>query len=383
MTMRSRILVLGAILAATAVGVGCGSDGGSGGDDGGEYKLGAILSLSGAAADLGQHERDAIELAVDQINAAGGVDGREITVELVDDGTEPDRTVAAFNDLVRDDSVLAIFGGTLGTTTLAMSPLSAKQGVPLLSPNTTYDITRQGNDYLFRVAPPADAEIEATAELAREQGWERLALLHSTDAYASQAAGLFAESDLDLVGSESFDPEDTDMTAQLTKLNRANPDALLVWDLSPATGIAIRNAGQLGMTDIPILSGQGSNNPGNIDAAGNSPALDNWIVQGVVDEHDPLDRQTDGIELLEPGLDYSVDTFASLGYDGVRLFAAALEEAGDDPSRDSVRDALEQVSYDGLGGEYRYSPDDHDGVGPESIVWLEVRDGGLATAQLD
>jgi branched-chain amino acid transport system substrate-binding protein len=382
MTMRSRILVLGAILAATAVGVGCGSDGGSGGDDGGEYKLGAILSLSGAAADLGQHERDAIELAVDQINAAGGVDGREITVELVDDGTEPDRTVAAFNDLVRDDSVLAIFGGTLGTTTLAMSPLSAKQGVPLLSPNTTYDITRQGNDYLFRVAPPADAEIEATAELAREQGWERLALLHSTDAYASQAAGLFAESDLDLVGSESFDPEDTDMTAQLTKLNRANPDALLVWDLSPATGIAIRNAGQLGMTDIPILSGQGSNNPGNIDAAGNSPALDNWIVQGVVDEHDPLDRQTDGIELLEPGLDYSVDTFASLGYDGVRLFAAALEEAGDDPSRDSVRDALEQVSYDGLGGEYRYSPDDH-GVGPESIVWLEVRDGGLATAQLD
>ena len=381
--MGSRILVLSAMLAAAAIVVGCGSAGGSDEDDGGEYKLGAILSLSGAAADLGQHERDAIELAIDQINAAGGVDGREITVELVDDGTEPDRTVAAFNDLVRDDSVLAIFGGTLGTTTLAMSPLSAKQGVPLLSPNTTYDITRQGNDYLFRVAPPADAEIEATAELAREQGWERLALLHSTDAYASQAAGLFAESDLDLVGSESFDPEDTDMTAQLTKLNRANPDALLVWDLSPATGIAIRNAGQLGMTDIPILSGQGSNNPGNIDAAGNSPALDNWIVQGVVDEHDPLDRQTDGIELLEPGLDYSVDTFASLGYDGVRLFAAALEEAGDDPSRDSVRDALEQVSYDGLGGEYRYSPDDHDGVGPESIVWLEVRDGGLATAQLD
>jgi len=381
--MGSRILVLSAMLAAAAIVVGCGSAGGSDEDDGGEYKLGAILSLSGAAADLGQHSRDAIELAVDQINADGGVNDREITVEFIDDGTEPNRTVSAFNDLARDDSVLAIFGGTLGTTTLAMSPMSAQQGVPLLSPNTTYEITRQGNEYLFRVAPPADAEIDATVELANDQGWERLALLHSTDAYASQAAELFADSGLDIVGSESFDPEDTDMTAQLTKLGRTDPDALLVWDLSPATGIAIRNAGQLGMDEIPILSGQGSNNPGNIDAAGNSPALDNWIVQGVVDEASPIDRQAEGIELLEPELDYPVDTFASLGYDGAHLFAAALEEAGSDPDRDAVRDALEQVDYDGLGGEYVYSADNHDGVGPESVIWLEVRDAEFVMAQLD
>ena len=381
--MGSRILVLSAMLAAAAIVAGCGSAGGSDDDDGGEYKLGAILSLSGAAADLGQHSRDAIELAVDQINADGGVNDREITVEFIDDGTEPNRTVSAFNDLARDDSVLAIFGGTLGTTTLAMSPMSAQQGVPLLSPNTTYEITRQGNEYLFRVAPPADAEIDATVELANDQGWERLALLHSTDAYASQAAELFADSGLDIVGSESFDPEDTDMSAQLTKLGREDPDALLVWDLSPATGIAIRNAGQLGMDEIPILSGQGSNNPGNIDAAGNSPALDNWIVQGVVDEASPIDRQAEGIELLEPELDYPVDTFASLGYDGAHLFAAALEEAGSDPDRDAVRDALEQVDYDGLGGEYVYSADNHDGVGPESVIWLEVRDAEFVMAQLD
>lgn len=378
-----RFLMLAALLGVAGLAVGCGSDGGGGAAQGsGPIQVGAVLSLTGSSAVLGEHERDGVEAAVEEINAAGGVNGRQLKVTFVDDAGDPNGAVAAFNRLTSDDDVVAVFGATFGSSTLAISPLSKRTGMPLLAPNTTYEITHQGNEYLFRVAPPADAEVEAAVAHIKEAGYQRLGVLTSTDAYGAQAGDLLEEAGVSIVARETFAKEATNLTSQLTKLRAANPDALVVWDHAPATGIAIRNAADLGMTEIPILSGQASNNPGNIEAASGSDALQNWLVQGVVDPMNPLPRQEEGLEVLQQSVDYPIDIFASIGYDGMHILKEALEAAGDGADREALRDALEQVSYEGVGGSYQYSAEDHDGVGPESIVWLEVQDDKFVAADV-
>lgn len=378
-----RFLALTVLLGIGGLTVGCGSDssgGGGGGSSSGPIQVGAVLSLTGSSAVLGEHERDGINAAVKEINAAAGVNGRQLKVTFVDDGGDPNGAVSAFNRVASQDGIVAVFGGTFGSSTLAISPLSKRLGIPLLAPNTTYEVTHQGNPYLFRVAPPANAEVEAAVARIKAAGYKRLGMLTSTDAYGAQAGDLFKKAGVPIVAHETFAKEATNLTSQLTKIRAAKPDALIVWDHAPATGIAIHNAADLGMTDLPILSGQASNNPGNIEAASGSAALKNWFVEGVVDPKHALARQKPGLAVLQKDVEYPIDIFASIGYDGIQILAKALELAGNGANGDAVRDALEKVAYEGVGGSYRYSATDHDGVGAESIVWLKVVDDDFVAA---
>jgi len=369
-----------AVALCFAVFVGCGGDddgGGGGGaaEGGGAYKVGGILTLSGPAALLGQHELDGAKVAIEEINAAGGVNGRELVLDTIDTAANPNSAVSAFNRHAQDDDVIAIFGATFGTETAAISPIDKRAEIPMIVPNTT----AQGmpdNPYIFLIAYTSEIEAQVAEKYLVDHGLERVAILHTTDQYGSDGARFLAEmQQVEVVANESMDPDATDVTPQLTKIRGQKPDALLIWGTAPNTGIAIKNAGQLGL-DVPIISGVAAHSPANIEVAAGSKALDNWIVQAVMDPNKPLPRQEEGAAALAAAYDYPADVFSSVGYDSMQVLAEGLRKAGPDADREALREALDGISgFPGLAGEYSFSPDNHVGLGPDSVLHLQVRDG--------
>lgn len=378
---RKVIIRTAAALLALVVVAACG--GGSSGGSGSKstYKIGVILGVTGPTGNLGQHELDGAKLAVDRINKAGGVNGHRLQLVTEDDAGVADNAVNAFNRITSDDSILAIFGSTLGTNTLAMLPLVQKVGIPILAPNSTYGVTHQNNQWIFRVAVPANVEVDAAVSLLKKRGLKKIAVLDSTDAYGSQAADLFKQaSGVTVVATESFALTATDLTTQLTKIRAASPDAIVVFTGAPLAGIALKNAGQLGITQ-PIFSGVASNNPGNISAAANSPALGNWLTEGVLDPANPLPRQKDGFSAIKAAYGYDPDTFACVGWDALYALSTALTKLADNPTRAQVRDAMANVKdFQGVGGVYTWTKDNRDGTTVDSVIWMKAQNGAFVRA---
>ncbi len=388
-------------LACAAVGAlalaGCGAadsrDEGSGSNNAssssGEYKIGAVLSLSGHAAGMGSHQRDGARYAVDEINAAGGVNGRKLRLDVRDDAGDPNKTVSVFNRFAADDEVLAVFGGTFGSFSLSILPISKRVGLPMLAPNSTHSLTRSDSRYLFRVVFDADAEVTAAVDRAKAEGAKRVAILHGTDAYGEQGSELLKEAipaaGLELVGSEGMPADARDVTPQLTKLRASRPDVLMLWGTSPNVGVALKNAGQLRM-EIPMLSGVGGLDPGNLDVAEGSPALAHWTPQDVDGSGDPElnKRFAEGFKAKNGRESDYVDR---MGYDTMYLIKQGLENAGDDVTRDGLVEGLEQIQDKHLlMGVWNFGPfdanepDNRSGLTAEAISWKSVEDGRLVPA---
>jgi len=340
-------------------------------------KLGVILTLSGPPGRAGNRQKDGAQLAVDAINAAGGIKGRRLQLVIQDDAGDPNAAVTAFNTLAAQDDIVAIYGSTIGSSTMAFAPLAKRAGIPVAVPNATYQITRLGNEFLFRVAVPGDVEVKAAVDLAKKKGWKRIAMLHSNDAYGKQGADLLAEmKDLEVVASESFATNSTDYTPQLTKIRAARPDVIFIWGGVPFTGTAVKNAGQLGIT-APLISPTAAGAPANVAAAAGSSALANWQIMGVIDPANPLPRQKAGIEATQAKFKNDPDVFIASGWDAIQVLAAGLKNAAA-ITRPALKTALEGVKgLEGMGGVYTYSATQRDGTGADSLIWLKVVDNKL------
>jgi branched-chain amino acid transport system substrate-binding protein len=374
--MSALLLVLGFVLA------GCGGASSSGAPTAkSPFKLAAILTLTGASAIFGQYERDGAQAAAAAINKAGGINGHPVELVVEDDAQNPNNAVLAFSRFATDDSVLALFGDTFGSATLAIAPLAQKAGIPILAPNATYSITHVGNPYIFRVAVAENVEVDALAQLVKKRGYKRIGLLYSTDAYGQQGHDLITTSPLiNVVDSESFALAATDLTAQLTRVKSANPDALVLWDSGPAVGIGIKDATQLGM-DLPIFSGLSANSPGNIAAANGVAELNKWLLLGLLDPKNLLPRQKVGFEAIKSSSGYDPTLNSAIGWDAVYLFAQALMKGADNPTRQDVSNGLEKVTnYQGMGGVYTYTKNGHDGANPDSMIWLKAEGDTFTTA---
>ena len=308
------------------------------------YRVGVILTLTGGPARAGTRERDGAIAAAEQINSAGGIHGRKLDLVIEDDAADPNAAVIAFNKLANRGDLAAVIGATLGAATMAVSPLSKRAGIPHMAPNATYEVTRTGNDYLFRVFVPADVEVDATIALLKRKKFARIGILHSTDAYGKQGADLIrGAKDLNIVAVEAFALSATDVTPQLTKIRSARPDVILVWAGTPFAGLAVKNAGQLGITG-PLISGTAaSSQEGSLDAARGSSALANWLVASTIDPGNPLPRQAAAVKALKEKYGYEPDGFVAAGWDAVHLLAAALRSAGPNPTREAIQGALEQT----------------------------------------
>lgn len=344
--------------------------------------IGVIFAQTGDVSALGVSARVGAVAAVDYYNAEGGVDGRPLEVHFCDDGGDVTGAVNCARELIEQD-VVAIVGPITSPLSLAAAPLTEAAEIPEFGLGSASDLTDPVKPYLFRGSSGNREEMTSLADWLEQEGISRVAMITDNGASGQDQAALLQEilpeRDLEIVGAESYQLTDTDMTAQLTTLAATDAEVLLAPGSVQPVAIVTKNYDVLGMT-IPIVSGAGISSDSFKELAGESAegmiAL-GWKVS-VYDDLDATDPLYDAITTYSSGLPdgETPDAFSGLAWDMVHILVDAMSTLDDPTDSVAVRDAIEAT--DGLVGAtavWGYSPENHRGNDNSGFVMSVLEDG--------
>ena len=221
----------------------------------------------------------------------------------------------------------------------------------------------------------------------QQQKLQQIALLTASDSFGKDGEGwlekLAPQYGLTIVGKESFGPKDMDMTAQLTKLKNANPQAVVVWTIGPAGAIVAKNLVQLGL-NLPLFQCHGLPDPKYIELAGKAaegnrmPATKLMAPEQLAadDPQKPVIQEFIRLykDVYKFDQQFPLNTHSGYAWDAVMIVAQAMKKAGTDPK--ALRQAIEEIkNYVGVSGIYNITPEDHNGLGVDSLIIVAVKDG--------
>ena len=294
------------------------------------FKIGAVLPLTGSAAIWGKNSQQGIDLALKEINDAGGIKGRKITVVYEDSQSEPKNATTALQKLITADRVPAVIGDIASSSVLAMAPIAESNKVVLLSPGASNPDISNAGQYIFRNWQSDALEGRLDAEYASATlKWKRAATLYINNAYGSGLAKVFTETFTriggQIIASESFTQGSTDIRAQITKIASAKPDGIYMPGYPPEMIIILKQMKELGVA-IPILSVQAFDDPAIISSVGDAADGVIFSVPKPPDQTNPIvaNFRKKYVDTYgkEPGV--TSDT----GYDALRIIAYAIEHGG-------------------------------------------------------
>ena len=392
--MRVSFSTAAAATAAVLVLASCGSgDGGGGGTAasgelagegtgdsctiGGEVPIGAVLSLTGAAASYGESQQRGLELAAAQLAEKGGV---TYDLRIEDDQTDPRQGITLFDQFV-NDGVSLIIGPTLSNAAVQADPIAQEAGVPVLGiSNTAAGVTEIG-DYIFRNSLTEQAVIPQTIATATEEfGLQDVVVMYSNDdaftesGYQAFAAAL-EEQGVTVSETITFSKADTDFRALLTQAQQSDPDAIVVSALIEAAIPLVTQARELGI-DVPIIGGNGFNNPRLMADAGQ--AAEGVVVGAAWNSASDNPENTAFLADFEAEYGAQPDQFAAQAYAGLKLIDEAVrsECAAD---RESLKKALGELeNVPTVLGEFSID-ENRDAVHP-AVVQV-VQDGKFAVLE--
>ncbi|NWG15144.1 MAG: ABC transporter substrate-binding protein [Chloroflexi bacterium] len=316
--------------------------------------VGAIFGLSDAVAVYGVPQRQAVELAVEEINGSGYLGESVFEVKFEDSAGNRDQAIFAMTKLVEEENVLAVIGPTLSSEAFAADPIAQENGTVVMGvSNTALGLTGMG-DFVFRNSLPEAAVIPGTIAQAKEAlGLAKVGLLYGNDDdFTVSGYQVFRQALLDneieILGEETFAKGDLDFNAQLTNLIGQEPDALVVSALAAEATQIILQARALDY-DGPIIGGNGFNSPAVLRDTGE--ASEGLIVGGAWNygNPNPTESSVRFVEMYEAKYEQSPDQFAAQAYTGAWLMATAIRCADFGADADlatqrlALRDALLQI----------------------------------------
>lgn len=347
------------------------------------YKIGGIYSITGSSSFLGDPEKKSMEMAVEQINAAGGIDGHMLEAVIYDDEGDPSKAVLAANKLVSKDGVIAIVGPSLTPTTLAMIPVIEKAGIPLVSCAAGIRITEPVKPLVYKTAQNDALAVAAIYRHMQSAGIRKIGIITVETSYGEsgkeQLTVQASKFGLQIVLGETFGARDTDMTAQLAKIRSAQPEAIVCWGTNPGPAVVARNIVQMNIK-IPLYQSHGVASPKFIELA-ESAAENILLPTGKILVADQLPETDTRKQILKSYIsEYEkryaipVSGFGGYAYDGVNLLAAALK--GTEGDKKKIAGNLGKIKeFIGITGTFSFSPEDHNGLGADAFVMVEIRDG--------
>lgn len=347
------------------------------------YKIGGIFAITGSSSFLGDPEKKSMEMAVDEINARGGIDGHLLEAVIYDTEGDPTKTVLATNKLITSDKVLAIVGPSLTPTTLAIVPLVEKEKLPLISCAAGIKITEPVKPWVFKTAQNDVLAVAAIYQHIQKQNIKKIAILTVENAFGEsgkeQLAGQAAKYGLEIVQAETFGAKDTDMTAQLTKIRSAQPQAIVCWGTNPGPAVIAKNIQQMNIK-IPLYQSHGVASPKFLELAGDAaegillPTGKILVAQQLPDTDPQKAVLLKYIEQFEKRFQMPVSGFGGYAFDAMHLLAAALP--GTDGNKEKLRDNLEKLKgLAGVTGTFNFSPQDHNGLGEDAFVMVQIQKG--------
>jgi len=352
---------------------------GGGTSEADRVSIGAIFPLSGPVAFYGNESRDGALLAIEQLNAAGGLLGKQLVLVSEDDEGNAEKTVNAFTLLTTRNGVRHIIGSSTSAPTMAISTLAQRNRTVLISPSATnINVTRAG-DYIFRACfiDPFQGIVGADFAFDNLRS-RRAAILY--DAGADYNTGLaeafrnqFAAIGGQIVAYEAYQTGDVDYNAQITRIRAANPDVVYLPNYLNDVRLQAIQLRDLGI-NVPLVGGDGWD--GLIDLAGDEMLNSYWSSGFASDTTDPKGMAF--VRAYQARFNRPASQFAALGYDSMMLLADAIRAAGtfDTPA---VKDALARINADYVTGRIRFDAN-RDPIKGASIHEIVRKDGKLANA---
>ena len=340
--------------------------------------IGSVTTNSGAAAAYGEAEVNGFKLAVKEINADGGIFGKQIKLESMDDKGDVIEASNAFNRLAGDKNVIAVLGPTISSTSGAVAPLADQNQMPTIAPAATADSVETGGipvpHLLQGLLPGRDRRPSMRPKLLKVK---KVAVLYGTgDPYSSGVGKAFVaaakKNGLDVVAEEnSSSADDTEYSSQLQKIEASGAEFLYAPYYYSTVGPYIvpqtRAVGYEGY----IMGPDGYD---GLKTTGNKANYNKVLY---TTHYSPDDKSNTKVQQFitsykKANNGESPNTFTALGYDSVYMFKRAIEQAGENATRADIRNAIAGMSFSGVTGAFTL---DKHGSPKKSVIVLEMSDG--------
>jgi len=388
MLRHCRALALVLTMAAFLLAVGCsstsnptagtptpGGPGGSGAPGTGDIKVGCYFSMTGATATFGESTMNGVRLAVDEINARGGVMGRKLVVLLEDDQGQQDQASLAVQKLINQSNVDVLVGEVASSSSIAGGNIAQSSAVPMVSPSSTNPKVTQVGPYVFRACFTDDFQGASMARFSKDTLKAKTAGI-LTDKQSDYAKGLsefflktFEAEGGKIVGEEFYIQGDSDFKGQITSLKGLNPDIIFVPGYYTDAALIARQARELGYHK-PLVGGDGWDSPKLVEIGGKDLDKTYYSVHVDVTSTDPKVQAF--VKAFQDRYKSTPDTLAVLGYDTIYLIADAYKRAGA-VDRAKLRDALAASDkFPAISGAITMGPT-RDPIKP--LVVVENKDG--------
>jgi len=355
-----------------------------------DIRIGGLLETSGFIASLGTPGLEGAQLAVEQVNAAGGIKGRKIQFINVNSESDNTKTVSGFKRLIEQDRVVAVVGPMSSGSVFAVADSVESAKIPMIANGASRGIVQPPEKRRFTfLAPLTDVVVQSVMfKDMQAKGIKKIAILNSDVAFGTsgrdsleKGAGGYG---ITVVARETFGNADTDMTPQITKIRASDAEATVIWATGPGLAISTKNHRALGIK-TPLYLAHSSNDFNFLRLAGDAangvllPSSKIYVTAALPagDPQKPVVERF--VRDYEKKYGKPPATFAGNGYDATMMLVEAIRKVGTDPVK--LRDAIESTrDYVGVTALYSYSPTDHYGTKPESVVMLTVKGGKFTLA---
>ncbi len=346
-------------------------------------KIGALLSITGPASFLGAPEARTLEMLAADLNAKGGVRGRKVQLVVKDTAGSPEKAISFAKQLVDEDQVFAIIGPATSGETLAVKTIAGEGKTLLLSCAAAEAIVNPVTPWVFKTAQKDSHALQKIFQQMRRGGVVRIGVLSSNTGFGKAGreaiTKMAPEYGIEIVADEVYDKAATDLTAEVTKVKAAKPQALLNWSIEPAQSIVIKNARQIGMT-IPIFQSHGFANIQYVKAAGAAaegvvfPASRIVVAEALPAGHPQKTVLMAYKKAYEGRYQEDASAFGGYAHDAFALLVKLVQDVG--PDREKVREALEKTKgFVGTAGVFTFTPADHNGLDVDAFEMVTVKDG--------
>ena len=346
-------------------------------------KVGAILGVTGPAANLGGPEARTLEMLVQELNKKGGIKGNPVELIVKDSSASPEKAISFAKQLIDEDKVFAIIGPLTSGETMKIKTLAEDGKTILLSCAAAEAIVKPVGKYVFKTPQNDSHAVRKIYEQMQKAGIGKIGVVSSNTGFGKagkeQLEKLAPEYGITIVANEVYDKEATDLTAVVTKLKAAGVQAFVNWSIEPAQAIVIKNARQIGL-EIPIFQSHGF---GNIQYAKAAGAAAEGVIfpAGRLLAAESLPAASKQKPLLvkykkdyESRLHEDASTFGGHAYDAFMILVKAIETAGLD--KEKVRTAIENTQgLVGTAGVFNFSAQDHNGLALDAFEMLTVKNG--------
>lgn len=352
---------------------GCGQDSSQTAVESDEIKIGLIGPLTGDTATYGISTKNGVEVAIDEFNDDGGIDGKNIELLPEDTRGEQSEAASAASKLIQQDNVVGIVGGTISSETMTAGPIANDENTVMISSSSTAAGVPDIGDFIFRNCLSDEVQAVQLAEYAvNELGYGNLAIMYTNNDYGLSVKDAFEKKARELsevVAIETFNDGENDFRAQLTKIKGKSPDAIYVAGYyTEAAKIAQQARDQ--ELDVAILGTDGFYSPKLIELGGR--AVEGVVFTAGFFTDDPAENVQSFVKAYKEKFNEEPDMFAAQAYDAAKILLTAIQNA-DSLDGEDIKNAMAQTKdFPGVTGKTSFT---ENGDAVKDILILKVEGG--------